>query len=167
MIFADGSSEAIAWLVAAGGLITAIVAAYVTWSNNRNKIKTEAKAAKHSIRKDSLAEWQRIAETWKEQNERRDLVIDQLQEVSQSLAVENAENRTAVHFLYEHLKRVYNIALRLGATDLGEMPELPEMHETEKRSTFLLTQARQSIQLIKEADKTIPSHKSVNENPHN
>lgn len=158
------------WIAAASAAVAAIIAALASFKKSRSADHLAEQKADADLdaqrRKDSLAEWQEIARKLEEQSERRDAVIRQQQEVIQTLADEHAdcreeaaEHRTAIHFLYESLKRIYAAAQAAGATDLGPMPVMPPIRERDKerssRSAFLLRQVAQSQQLLQAADKVL------------
>lgn len=164
-MFANGSIDP-GWI---GGAIGAGITA-LGWA--AVNILKQWNANKSSTRRDAIDEWQQIVKRLEdrsvkleEQNERRDAVIKQLQNIIHEMLEEhsdcreeNAELRSAVHFLYENLQRVHSLAIQNGPHDPGPLPALPAMRNRpnrKERNEFLLKQAEQATESLKEADKVI------------
>ena len=145
------------WLIVLGILviILTVVSALFVKSKKQNKRQAKAMEQLRLLLKqtNSSNEWQVIAAKWEEQNERREHVMEQFHEVIELLVQENKERLDCVNFLYEHLKRLHNIAIAHG-DDVGMLPTLPIIIEQERRE-FLMNQALQSARLLKVTDKII------------
>lgn len=174
-------SDMAGWLVAAGTMAGAIAIAIVTLLKGRSDAAIKSSNAKArrlaQFRKDAAAQWQVIATQYEEQLDRASAVIKQHQEVIQSLMddhascrEEAAELRSAVYFLYDHLKRVHAIAmLDSQQHDPGPLPELPPMRQRGDpgRSEFLIRQAAHAASLLGKAGAAIkaPGQEKGHENP--
>ncbi len=167
-------TDAPGWMVGIGVVVGALAAALVTVWNGWGRAKIADKEAgvkmdeavrkgQAKTRRDSLLEWQTISQRLQDQIDRYDVVVRKDQEVIQAVTEEHAEcredyaqARSAIHFLYEHLRLVHERAEQSGLA-LGDMPELPPMREpiATSRSEFLRRQATQSAELLRESTRVI------------
>ena len=159
MVLADTDSTG--WIVASGTLVTAVVGALVILFKNRHDQRRET-------RKDSLEEWQRIANRLEEQNDRAQQVIGQHQEAIQAISEEhaecreeNVELRQAVTFIYNTFRYLHTQAVKSGAFDPGPLPEMPKLRDPrpESRTAYLVRQAAQSTTLLQQTNKAMKDSK--------
>lgn len=149
-----------------GGLMTGAATALIIFFRGRSEIRINERRAEVIEYQSTIKEWKEIANQLREQNERRDLVIKQLQGAVAVLQAENsncredyAEVKTVAKFLYDHMSRLHAIVVGQGGSDPGPLPEMPKLHDRQERTAanteFMVRQAEQSANLVKEADGAI------------
>ncbi|MGH8357453.1 MAG: hypothetical protein ACRESF_08155, partial [Pseudomonas sp.] len=125
------------------------------------KAAAQEDSAKHRT---TIGEYQALLEKQREQNERQDVAIRQLQAAVDALRSENAdcredyaEVRTSYQFLYELTRHLHLIVAKTGLPGAGPLPPMPELKDRPRRAgmEFIIHQAQQTASLVQEADKTI------------
>lgn len=179
-IFADDiaipawAAAALGLLTGITGLLTGVLAVYYKYRVKMREFDNQAAKDIAIEKKDqytaSLDGWKNLAQEYEEQSDRRERILQSQQLVIEALQKENvvcressAEQRQAIFFLYDQVKRLHGAVLAAGQNP-GPLPELPPMREPppvpDGAAAFLARQTAQNTTLVRESDAVLKEQKA-------